>query len=138
MLSMGNSAADNIQTSNRDICKLLFCLLEESPNTSPAEYLQDQENQKRVVYAGRDPELELVRGDESVPLRQWAQDLLAKMADCAVLFDTANGGDHYARAVSAQREKILHPELTPSARILKDMEQQQQSFGFHGQRGQTK
>jgi glutamate--cysteine ligase len=110
---------------------LLFCLLHESPVTGEAEYREHQTNQKRVVYEGRDPQLQLLCNGEAIAMRIWAEEILAGTAECAALLDQANGGDHYQRAVTAQYLKLEQPELTPSARVLRDMHTEQRTFFGH-------
>src|SRR5690554_5679676 len=110
---------------------LLFCLLHDSPHTDAEEYREGQENQKRVVYEGRNPELQLIRNGEEVSMRQWAEEILAGTADCAALLDQTNGADHYQQAVAAQRVKLAQPELTPSARVLQDMRTTGKTFFGH-------
>jgi glutamate--cysteine ligase len=107
---------------------LLYCLLQDSPATSDRDYHQDQENQKLIVNNGRDPELQLVRGDSEVPLATWAAELLADTAKCANLLDQALGGKAYAAAVQTQRQKLTQPELTPSAQVLRDINTSGGSF----------
>jgi len=110
---------------------LLFCLLEDSPQTTHRDYLQDQENQRRIVYNGRDPQLQLMRDGNEVALRTWGEEVLSRSAECAALLDQAAGGDHYARAVAAQFAKLAEPELTPSAQVLQDLHTSGQSFFDH-------
>lgn len=110
---------------------LLFCLLQDSPVTGAEEYRQGQENQRRVVMEGRNPALELLRGDRSLDMRAWAQELLEATAECAALLDQAKGGEHYRQAVASQYAKLAQPELTPSARVLTDMQRNEQSFFEH-------
>lgn len=113
---------------------LLFCLLQDSPQTTDRDYQQDQENQKRIVYYGRDPHLQLMRDGQEVAMGVWAEELLAKTALCAELLDqTANeasaiANGSYVRAVETQRLKLSQPELTPSALVLKDLRTSGQSF----------
>lgn len=110
---------------------LLFCLLADSPATSPTDYLRDQENQARIVYAGRDPQLQLLRGEQVLPMQVWAAELLEQISACAALFDASSGGDTYAQALALQKEKLANPELTPSARVLRDLQEQGLSFAEH-------
>lgn len=110
---------------------LLFCLLHDSPLAGAEEYREIQENQKRVVVEGRHPDLQLMRNQELVSMRHWAEEVLAATADCAALLDQANGGDLYQQAVAAQHRKLAQPELTPSARILQDMHNGQKTFFGH-------
>lgn len=110
---------------------LLFCLLADSPGTSPADYLRDQENQTRIVYSGRDPQLQLLRGEQVLPMGVWAEELLEQITRCAALLDVSSGGDDYVRAMALQKEKLADPELTPSARVLRDLREQGLSFAEH-------
>ncbi len=110
---------------------LLTCILSESPETSLDEYAQWLENQKRIVYCGRDPELRLLRHGQEVSFKEWAQEILTSSQACAKLLDQANGGDDYETAVSRQFAKLSNPALTPSARVLADMQTQNLSFFEH-------
>lgn len=110
---------------------LLYCLLTDSPPTDEREFYQGQINQTRIVNQGREPGLELLRGDSSVPMRDWANEIIQGSMACADLLDQAKGGDAYRVALQHQFEKITNPSLTPSARILRDMEKNQQSFYAH-------
>lgn len=110
---------------------LLYCLLSDSPETDEREFYQGQENQKRIVNDGRAPELKLLRGDHSVFMHTWAHEILQGSLACAALLDQAKGGDSYRNAVDAQRAKIDNAELTPSAQVLRDMQQSHQSFYAH-------
>jgi len=110
---------------------LLYCLLSDSPETDEREFHQGQENQMRIVNSGRDPALELLRGDNSITMRAWAQEILQGSDACAELLDQAKGGDAYRQALALQLAKLENPELTPSARVLRDMTSAQQSFYAH-------
>lgn len=110
---------------------LLYCLLSDSPETDEREFYQGQENQKRIVNNGRDPALELLRGDKSVSMRSWALEILQGSESCAILLDQAKGGNAYRQALALQFAKLENAELTPSARVLRDMTSAQQSFYAH-------
>lgn len=110
---------------------LLHCLLSDSPLTDNSEYRNIQANQSRIVYSGRDPAVRLWgRGGER-RLRDWGSELLEQMAQTAALLDQSQGDGHFRAAVQAQHAKLERPELTPSARILADMENQGQTFFRH-------
>ena len=110
---------------------LLYCLLSDSPETDEREFYQGQENQKRIVNSGRDPALELLRGDSSVRMKDWANEILQGSIACAELLDQAKGGVAYRQALELQQAKINDAELTPSARVLRDMTSTKQSFYAH-------
>ena len=107
---------------------LLHCLLEKSPKTDDADYRAVQENQQRIVYRGRDPELQLIHNGGEVRLTDWAERLLEEMAPLAGLLDDAWSGDDYRRALESQRAKVRGEALTPAAHLLAEMEQHGQSF----------
>ena len=69
---------------------LLFCLLKDSPKTNNNEYQQITENQRRTVADGRNPDLELVDGEQSRKLVDWGEALVAEMQPVAELLDEAN------------------------------------------------
>lgn len=110
---------------------LLYCLLSDSPQTPPVEYAEGQENQKRIVYSGRSPDLQLRRKQQDVSLQDWALEILDASRECAKLLDQADGGSHYQEAVAAQYAKLSNPQLTPSARVLADLQTQNKSFFEH-------
>ncbi len=110
---------------------LLYCLLSDSPETPEDEYAEWQENQKRIVYFGRDPQLKLLRDGEEVSFVDWAKEILDSSLACSQLLDQSMGGEDYAKAVNAQYAKLSNPELTPSARVLADMKAKGVSFFEH-------
>lgn len=110
---------------------LLYCLLSDSPTTPQNEYAEWQENQKRIVYSGRDPSLSLLRDGHEVAFKDWAQEILEQSTACAKLLDQSYGGVDYVNAVSNQFAKLSNPELTPSARVLADLKNQHKSFFEH-------
>ncbi|WP_370452485.1 glutamate--cysteine ligase [Cellvibrio sp. KY-YJ-3] len=110
---------------------LLYCLLSDSPQTDEREFYQGQENQKRIVNSGRDPALKLLRGEHEIAMREWAEEIVRGSMAAAQLLDQAKGGAAHQQALEHQRAKIANPELTPSARVLRDMTQAGQSFYAH-------
>lgn len=107
---------------------LLYCCLKPSPQTFEQEYRAIQENQKRTVYQGRDPSLRLVTNDGEKPLRQWGHEIVEGMAEVADVLDDVCGEQGYSRALARFKERLDDSELTPSARILRDMREQNVSF----------
>lgn len=105
---------------------LMTCLLMESPDTDKEEYQRNNANMTRVVNDGRDPELQLDRGDKMVSMREWASELLDHIAASVELLDDDAG--LFAHSLEVQRDKINDPELTPSARVLRDMAEQDIPF----------
>ncbi|WP_111641570.1 glutamate--cysteine ligase [Marinimicrobium alkaliphilum] len=107
---------------------LIYCLLEESPLNNGEEHAELRENQHRIVYRGRDPRVSLLRSGQEVGLRDWAESLTDRIARCATLLDDANGGDQFCHSISEIRPRISHPEWTPAARLLAEMDTHEMSF----------
>lgn len=107
---------------------LLYCCLETSPHTYEKEYRAIQENQKRTVYEGRNPELRLLRADEQPLLKDWGLELMDKMAPVAALLDTTCANQGYSKALQHYSQSLIDAELTPSGRMLKEM--REQNIGF--------
>ncbi|MFV8780788.1 glutamate--cysteine ligase [Microbulbifer sp. SA54] len=107
---------------------LLHCLLSDSPLSDDADYRAIQENQQRIVYRGRDPELELIHNGRERKLTDWASELLDQIDPMADLLDQAWGSADYRRAVSAQRDKVSGKTLTPAAQVLAEMHEHKQTF----------
>jgi len=109
-------------------CFLLFCLLEESPASSEHEYQQLQENQRRMVYNGRDPDLKLYHYGQERSAQQWGQEIFSKLQPIAEMLDTHSNSQNYAQATSNELKKLSNSALTPSAKVLADMQHQEVTF----------
>ncbi|WP_226703463.1 glutamate--cysteine ligase [Microbulbifer elongatus] len=107
---------------------LLHCLLSDSPMTDEADYRAVQENQARIVYQGRDPEVQLIHNGDERKLTNWAEELLDQIAPMAELLDSAWDSHDYQRAVTAQRDKIHGKVPTPAAQMLAEMHEHKQTF----------
>ncbi|GLS27123.1 glutamate--cysteine ligase [Marinibactrum halimedae] len=103
---------------------LLYCLLENSPQSTADEYHFIQENQKRIVYEGRNPELSLLTSNGDKGTVEWGEELMEKMGPVAELLDHALETNCHTHALSKEKTKLRDPELTPSARILAEMKEQ--------------
>ena len=106
---------------------MLYCLLQDSPRIATRERRNIDENQVLVAHRGREPGLRLARDREAVELRVWAHEILDGMIGIAELLDSGSDGPHVA-SLRRQREKIDHPDLTPSARMLAEMRDRGEGF----------
>jgi glutamate--cysteine ligase len=113
---------------------MLFCLLEDSPVLSKSEVDAIDENLVLVAHKGREPGLDLRRGDEKISLQDWASELCNKMKPVASLLDRANYCENYFSSVKSQIASVFDPELTPSARMLGEMRENNEGFFQHAQR----
>ncbi|CAM3959494.1 glutamate--cysteine ligase [Bordetella muralis] len=108
---------------------LLFCAASDSPYFPQNGYCQrSADNFSTVVKEGRKPGLRLDRDGVAIELPVWGHELLDQIAPYAALYDQALGGDAYARALQAQRDKLDHADETPSARLLSDLRDSGLSF----------
>lgn len=103
---------------------LTYCLLKDSPDISRQQQRTAKENQNKVTTCGRDTSLELLDDEKTRTLGEWADDIFSDLAEVARLLDTANHGEDFQDALDYQHQKVANPSLTPSARMLKDMEEQ--------------
>lgn len=109
-------------------CFLLFCLLQESPPISADERHAIDANELHAAHRGRDPELKLVRGKQTITLRDWAAELLQEMRSVCELLDQSATTTPYCSALDEQVRKVRDPELTPSARMLREMRDRGEGF----------
>jgi glutamate--cysteine ligase len=101
---------------------LLHCLLTESPPDTPDEIAANSRNQHRVAQRGREPRLVLERRGEKVALAAWSEELLRECASVASALDDAHRSRAYRDGLSAAGTAIADPSVTPSARVLREME----------------
>ncbi|MES2664195.1 MAG: glutamate--cysteine ligase [Pseudomonadota bacterium] len=107
---------------------LIFCLLSSSPDISYEDILIFENNRKLTVNQGRQPNLELYDGIQNVRLHDWAISLLDQMQPIARILDEAYSSNSYSNALISQRDKVLHPETTPSAILWQWIENHQKSY----------
>ncbi len=107
---------------------LLHCLLSDSPPDSSDEALEMSGNQRRIVEAGRQPDVELSHGGKEVPMRDWATTLMNEMRPIADLLDRAGGTDLHIASWKEQIQRLDDSDRTPSARILASMRKARVAF----------
>lgn len=105
----------------------LFCLFQPNTGHDLKQHDEISNNALAVANRGRDPKLKLLDNGHEVPLRQWALTLCEQMREICEILDNGNANTPYTRALLQQIEKIHHPELTASARMLSAMRTQKMS-----------
>ncbi|HSW21046.1 MAG TPA: glutamate--cysteine ligase [Ramlibacter sp.] len=100
---------------------LLHCLLAESPPDTPEEIAQIGRNQHLTAAFGRQPGLQLERGQGLVSLTDWAAELMGECAPIAQALDAAHQTSDYGDALRAGQALLGQPDLLPSARVLQAM-----------------
>ena len=100
---------------------LALCLMKESAPIAAAEQAALDENHVTVARRGREPGLTLWREGRSVPMRDWARELLDAMAGICEVLDHGEADRPYSQALATQTAKIEDVALTPSARLLAEL-----------------
>jgi glutamate--cysteine ligase len=109
---------------------MLFCLLHESPLIDAGERREIDQNIIRTAHQGREPGFVLQRGGQAIPLQEWAAELCAAMEGVSELLDRDEQTNPYGEALAVCRERVMDPDLTPSARMLAEMRERGEGF-FH-------
>jgi glutamate--cysteine ligase len=107
---------------------VLFCALEDSPLLIGGECEGSSDNFLNVVKEGRKPGLLLQRKGRPVALTEWAEELLQRIRPIAELLDRAHASGEHVQALEQQRRKVADPALTPSAQVLGQLLERQESF----------
>ncbi|WP_448563491.1 glutamate--cysteine ligase [Thalassotalea ganghwensis] len=98
---------------------LTFCALKPSADLDQPQHAQLQDNMNQVVVNGRNPALMLNDGMQSKSVKQWGLELLEEMSAIAILLDKANKSTKYQSALLLEKDKLIDPSLTPSAKLVK-------------------
>jgi glutamate--cysteine ligase len=107
---------------------LALCLMKDSPPIATWEHEVLDANHVTVARRGREPQLTLERDGRSVPLDAWARELIDSMQGIAEVFDRGDAARPYRDALAAQAAKVEDVRLTPSARMLAELESTGESF----------
>ena len=107
---------------------LLFCLLHNSPVIELPERQEIDHNEMLTAHKGRMPGLKLIRNGKNQTLQDWAMEIMQEMAGVCQLLDADDPEKPYTASLNKQTERVLNPDMTPSARMLDDMHQDGESF----------
>ena len=107
---------------------LLYCALEESPQFDSSACGSCTSNFLSVVKEGRRPGLQLQRDGQAVDMKEWATELMERIAPLAALLDQSHGSDLHSKALNEQLNKVKDVSLTPSAKVLASMVEHKESF----------
>lgn len=107
---------------------MLYCLFADSPPISAIERVEIDQNEMRVAHRGREPGLNLMRCGSAVSLKQWAGEICEAMESVCGLLDGNTTKQPYRQSLERQRRAIENPDLTPSARMLAEMRNGDESF----------
>lgn len=113
---------------------MLFCMLCDSPPMDAKEQLQNKSNLLAVAHRGRDPELQLQRGSETISLRQWGSEILDMVGELCDLLDVDGQPKVYCNSLSQQLHKLHTPSQTPSGIMLQELIDNDEDFYSFGLR----
>ena len=105
-----------------------LCLLSSGPPIEPGEQAGIDDNYLKVSRRGREPGLTLAREGRQQPLASWAAEILDSMTGLCEMLDHGDPARPYSAALRAQQEKVQDPALTPSARLLRELQASGASF----------
>lgn len=100
---------------------LALCLVRASEPIDTTEQEQLDHNHLLVARRGREPGLVLQRQGRAVTLREWGAELTDQLAGICELLDGGDPTRQYQRALTRQIEKLSEQELTPAARLLREL-----------------
>ncbi|MBX2824470.1 MAG: glutamate--cysteine ligase [Gammaproteobacteria bacterium] len=100
---------------------MLYALLDDSPPMQQQDLDAISANMSAVAHRGRQPDLQLQREGKSITLKDWGLALMDQMSGVAECLDAQTGTTLYTDTLRQQRQKMLDPETTPSARVLREM-----------------
>ncbi|HIG42061.1 MAG: glutamate--cysteine ligase [bacterium] len=109
---------------------LLYCLLIDSPSHDDDLCQSVKSNVNQVVHQGRDPSTLLNDQGRQRTISQWGQEILTDLLPLAARLDAVakNGSDAHQQSILRQQQKLRNPDLTPSGRILQDMQSESVPF----------
>ncbi|MDZ7644457.1 MAG: hypothetical protein U5K76_09750 [Woeseiaceae bacterium] len=106
---------------------LVYCLLEDSPPLDDADWDRIAANHELVAKRGRQPDLQLARNGEPVELKAWADEIMQGVGAVAGLLDPPDS-NAFSQSVGELRKLVADPDATPSARLLRELQENGSSF----------
>ncbi|HLF66362.1 MAG TPA: glutamate--cysteine ligase [Gammaproteobacteria bacterium] len=113
---------------------LHYCLFTDSPLFNPDDYQAALATMQTVVTQGRKPDCMLRHPltKKNIALREWAHNLFQALYQIADFLDAHTLHQHHHQAIDYFKERIHHPELLPSAKMLDDLLNHYDSFSEFG------
>jgi glutamate--cysteine ligase len=113
---------------------LLFCLLTESPPLGEKEITECNQNSLGIACCGRGESFRLIRQGREIPLSHWGNEIFEYMLYIAEILDEDTHDTGYIDSIKKLRTSIMDSEDTPSARVLKTLRQNHESFAAYALR----
>lgn len=107
---------------------MIFCLLQDSPGIDTDEQMVIDRNLELVAHRGRDEQIGLLRQNEEIKLRDWANELCTSMLGICEQLDGGDPDRPYSTVLKQQLEVVADPLRTPSAMMLTEMQENGEGF----------
>ena len=111
---------------------MLLCLFKDSPLIDNDERKAIDNNENKTAHQGRDPRLTLSCNQEERSIHSWGTELLQEMHPiCEILDKQGNNSfarESYQNMLCEQFKVINDPNLTPSAKMLNEMRENNTVF----------
>jgi glutamate--cysteine ligase len=107
---------------------LVFCLLADSPPLAEEERNETSRNALAVACCGRTPGFTIQRHGVETSLGDEARRILDAMQPIAGVLDSNETERPFRKVLDRQREAVVEPDRTPSARLLKELGENSLSF----------
>jgi len=129
-LDLGADGPESVSVAQLDFMEafVVTLLLMDAPPIGGSEQELLDHNYLEVARRGRDPALMLGDGARGARVVDRAYVLLEHMQGVCELLDAGLAARPYVRALEQQRQRLLVPQELPAARLLRDMQEQGQSF----------
>jgi glutamate--cysteine ligase len=100
---------------------MALCLMKDSPPIADSEQAALDQNHITVARRGREPGLMLWREGRDVAMREWARELLDSLGGICEILDRGDPNRPYSAALATQSAKVEDAALTPSARLMTEL-----------------
>ena len=107
---------------------LALCLIKDSPPIQRSEQAALDQNHVIVARRGREPGLTLNHDGRAVEMLSWARELMGEMQGLCEILDAGDAAKPYSAALGVQADKLTDAALTPSARLLQELKETDESF----------
>jgi glutamate--cysteine ligase len=107
---------------------ITYCALADSPLFNGEQQKNCDANMDEVVVRGRDPQLLINDDGCDRSVKEWGIEIFEDMQKVAELLDNAHGIDKYTQALINEQKKLIDPSLTPSAKLLDCVVNQEKSL----------
>ncbi len=111
---------------------IIDCLFQTSSPITETERKEICYNQNRVTLEGRNPKLKLKKNGKSINFRTWAMEIMNRIEKTAKLLDLNHTDNRYISVLKKQKEKLNDVSLTPSYRIMQQLQKEKISFKEFG------